>query len=420
MAIADQGIWSFSSFVLAIIVGRVLGPSGLANFSIGMAVITGIGSIYNSVIVAPVAHLLPTAYRADETNYATRLLRTTALTGTVFALAAVVIGLLVGSEGTLGAVIAALAAAPAVLLAWLARRVNYATGSPMGALVGTVLYTAIAIGGFVVLQLAGRFNIQSAFAALAIASLLQLISSAVSLKLRPFRALGSPPLGDIMRKHWGYGRWLLAAGIATWVGNEGYTVLMASAVVDLAAIGGLRAASNLTRSVGLFFEALNLLFVPRLSILWSEGQKESFLSSHSALRQGFVAIPLIATVLCAVWGENLLLLLYGPTFAGTGLVLTVLMGGMVLNGMAEADAIGLASVADTYGIFVAHAGRALSAPIIGLVAGIPFGIYGILAGYFVGQLVKAVVIRRAFLARMQAWDETPATPEERTTRVDPA
>jgi O-antigen/teichoic acid export membrane protein len=169
---------------------------------------------------------------------------------------------------------------------------------------------------------------------------------------------------------------------------------LASVVIDLAAVGGLRAATNLTRSTGIFFEAFSLLFVPRLSAAWQGGNLRTFVGSLSAIRWAFLLVPTLATAASVLWGELVLVGLYGPSFSGIEPVLTLLMAGMVFNGSAEADGIGLASIGHTRGVFFAHGARAIASPVIGLTTGLFFGIYGVLGGYMAGQGLKAIVMRR--------------------------
>jgi O-antigen/teichoic acid export membrane protein len=413
IAIADQVLWSLGTFLIAVFVGRFLGTSGLGTFSLGMAVITGIGSAYNSLVVAPAAHLGPTAYPTRLREYSGRLIQVTLLPGMVLTLLAAIFGFTIQmSEAWLGLIVA-IGATPIVLAAWLSRRINYIEGRPAAALVGTSIYSLTAVGVIVWLGASDKLTVVTAFAALGLASLCQLIVSALISRVSFIARHSHPLLGEIASKHWGYGRWLLAAAMATWVGNEGYTVVLASAVIDVAAVGGLRAATNLTRGTGIFFEALSLLFVPRLSADWQSGKVQTFLRSLSAIRWAFLLVPTLATAASILWGEWILVGLYGPSFSGIELLLTLLMAGMIFNGSAEADGIGLASIGETRGVFLAHAARAIAAPVIGLTTGLPFGIYGVLAGYLAGQGLKAIVMRREFkrlIRRLPASAQVPLSP----------
>ncbi len=407
-ATTDQAVWSLGSFVTTLLVGRFLGPDGLGLFAIGNAVLFAVATLYNSLVIDPLAYLGPTQFSSKLPRYTGKLLAGTLATSVPVVLVAGSVWFLVSDSSVAVSVLAAIAAGPFVLTGWLARRFPYLKSQPRQALASTVVYFVAMVGGLIAADAAEVMTVPMVFLVMAVAYMLQ--AAVIVAVFKPsFRGVAdSSAWREIRVSHWKYGRWLLSAKVIRWGSDQGYSVLIAALLVNLQVLGGLRAAANFVRTVGLFFDSLGLYFVPSVSAEVAAGDQEPALQTVRGLRWAAAGIALLGVAVATVRGGWILGVLYGPEFEQYGWVLAVLMVGMVFNGSAVADRIGLMAFGHTKGVFQVLTFQAICVLVIGIPLALLFGLAGLVAGVVIGNLAQAAAMAVVLQRRVRMPDEERA------------
>jgi O-antigen/teichoic acid export membrane protein len=392
--IVDQALWSLAGFAAGIVVGRALGAAALGAYAVGLAVMYGIGGFYQSLVLEPSAVLGVRRFGAEQRAYGGAL-----IVGTFLGLAPLLLlgGLIAGSSSSpaLTAAGAAVAATPALLTGWAARRLAYLDGSARLAAVGSMVYLLAMLGTLGVFHAVGALTVVTAFAGTAFAALLQTAFMVIGWRPSLAAVADLGLLRRICDHHWDYGRWLVAANAASWVVNYGYG-LLAALLVGLAGAGGLRASQNLLNVVGLLFTALSYLYVPQLAALAARRGPEATIGLLRRIAAGMALVGLLLTVTALVAGDALLAGLYGAEFRGHGWILAAIAGTTIVQAVIAAASMGLQAAERPKEILVGQGAGALVALPVGLLAGALYGLEGLIVALWLATLVRAAVLVKRF------------------------
>jgi O-antigen/teichoic acid export membrane protein len=272
LAVLDQGLISGSNFLTGILLARWLAPEAYGAYGFAFAIFLLLSLVHQALILEPMSVFGPSQYRNCQREYLGSLLwihgGLALPTAFVLGTAAWVAHEAARSPGLPGALAGVTFAAPCVLLFWLVRRAFYVKLAPQGAAMGALFYSTVVLGGLWVVYQRGVLSPFSVFLLMGLGALaasgLQLFRLRPTMKPR----LGNPSLSAVGHEHWDYGRWVLAAAVASWVPwNIQYALLSASS--GMAAAGQLRALLNLTLPVAQGLEPLFLLSLPYASGVYS-------------------------------------------------------------------------------------------------------------------------------------------------------
>jgi O-antigen/teichoic acid export membrane protein len=264
LAIADQGLFASSNFLLNVLLARWLAPADYGAFALAYSVFLLLGVFHSSLLTAPMLVFGPGRYRERFREYIGILLRGHfALMlpgGALLAAAALVLGRLC-SPAVERAFLALAIAAPFTLLLWLLRRAFYVRLNPGWAAAGGAVYLPVLLASALGLHAAGRLTPATGFLAMAAASLVT--SVLLLIRLGPVSATDSSTIRGVAADHWRYGKWGAAGTGPYWVtDNIYYIVLPASA--GLAEAGALKALLNLALPALHSIAALGVLLLPVL------------------------------------------------------------------------------------------------------------------------------------------------------------
>lgn len=394
-ALLDQATWSLTGFAATALVGHFLGAEALGIYAIGLAFLFGAGGILNSLFINPSAVLGPRHFERSLRSYAGNLL----WGGVGFGLILAVVGLIVGwfwKQPIGEAVGAALLISPLVFLAWTARRLPYLTSEPGMALMGSLVYLLVTVGGILVAQRLGVLSIVAVYGAMAIASGLQTV---VVLRLwKPSLAgtLDRSYWSSVVDAHWGYGKWLLAAEASSWVLNYGFAAMTAAAV-DLASAGGYRAAQSLLRPYGIVFVALGMLFLPRLAASVRDNGPHASRRFVVEMGSGLSLLGLAAFVVLLFFGGPIMKLAFGPEFTTFGWLVAALAGAQIVHGWIVGFSMALQAAERPSAVFYGQAASATVAVVLGLGLGLPFGLVGLVIAAITATVVRALVVGRLYV-----------------------
>ena len=239
----------------------------------------------------------------------------------------------------------------------------------------------------------GRLTVAVVFLVLAAAATAQTLTVFIGLRLRLARSSAERFYRNIMRAHWGYGRWLLGAASIRWLGDQGFAVFVAALIVSLDGLGGLRAAQTIVRPVTLTFVALGTFFVPRMSASAARGRVNDVVRTSRMLRRAFFGIAGCGFLVSLLLGGPGLEFLFGEEFRRFSWIVSSLLVGTAVGGIAEADGITLRSIGHTKGVFIGHFIRALVALGVGIPLGLIYGLSGIVVAMVSATACRTLVIR---------------------------
>jgi O-antigen/teichoic acid export membrane protein len=303
-SVIDQGLVSAPSFALNLLLGRALSAEGYGAFATGFAVLTVGMGFHAAFVVEPMS--VKGAIRAAESRgrYLGTLALVHLLCATPLALGFLAVGALAGVHA-LGPVFVALALTfPSLTLFWLLRSACYLDGKPAAALRGSATYGTVLLLPTIVLHRAGRLSPASALLVIAGAAALGslVLWRRLGVRLMDVTRRGSTDaLGSVLREHWRFGRWIIAAAAASSLAHNLY-VPVVGGVLGLAQGGAYRAMQVFTAPLAQVMQAAGMLALPWLS-------RRASLDPSSATRAGGKLLVL-GGALAAGYGA--LLALVGP------------------------------------------------------------------------------------------------------------
>lgn len=283
-AIADQGLFASSNFVLNLLLARWLAPAEYGAFALAFAVFLLLSGLHFAFISDPMLVFGASRYHAAPERYLRELLRGHWLfCGAQSLLLAAAGGVLVLARAPLvgRAFLALAAASPFVLLCWLLRRACYVRLRTSWAALAGGLYAALMVPGLYLLYRAGALSVASALAVTGMASLAASAWLAARLGVRldgltardgatRSAAAGDVEAGeahvrraDVRRAHWEYGRWAAGSSALLWT-TWGVSTIVVPAWGGLAAAGTLKALANTVLPISHAQASVAAVLVPAL------------------------------------------------------------------------------------------------------------------------------------------------------------
>jgi len=264
LAIADQGVFAVSNFLVNILLARWLSPADYGAFALAYSVFLSLMLVHNALVTTPMLVYGQGRYKERFPEYLGVLLRghfLLMLPGTVLLLIA---ALLLGRfySVIVGKAFAALAlGAPFILLLWLLRRAFYARLDPKWAAASGVVYLIIFVAGTAALHAVGHLSPAIAFLCMAVASLITAVI--LLLRLQPKFVVDRAMLRMAIADHWSYGKWVAAGAGPNWVTDNIYYIVL-TAWLGLAQTGSFKALLYVAQPASQSISALGVLLMPMM------------------------------------------------------------------------------------------------------------------------------------------------------------
>ncbi|HFD15055.1 MAG TPA: hypothetical protein ENJ38_01975 [Rhodospirillales bacterium] len=317
-AVTDQALFAGTNFLVNILLARWLDPVEYGAFAVAYSIFLLLGTLHTGLWTEPMLVYGSGRFRESFTAYQRILLgyhwRFGALVFLLFGLLAATFWLL--GQPPLARSFAGLAvAAPLVLYLWLVRRGAYVLLEPRFAAYAGLAYLAIFLGLVAFLYLIGWLDTTTALVCMGVSAWVAGVWVALRVRAAASDRDVGPTGGEVLARHWGYGRWALLAGALSWIpGNIYFTVLPGAYGLKEAAT--LKALSNLVMPVLHFNGALAGLFVPVFVRVRANGRLLPVVKR--ALRILLVP-PLVFLLGVLLAGETLMDWVYGGKYDAAGL-----------------------------------------------------------------------------------------------------
>lgn len=407
LALLDQGLISGVNFLMAILLARRLAPDQYGTYALAFEVFLFLSVVYGALVLEPLSVFGASVYRNSSREYLGVLLRIHAVMAAgifvALGISAWVFEQVSPNRSLPSALIGVAIAAPLVLLFWLARRGFYVKLVPRQAVLGALVYFVVALGGLLLVCHYGILSPLVAFLLMAAGAAVTAPIMLASLKpsLQPGLVLSR--VSEVIRRHWGYGRWALGSAVAIWFSGAIYYPLV-SGFRGLGDAGALKALMNFSSPVGQAFAAMSLLSLPYAAgIHHQEGSSGThrLVWRLTAIYAGGTTFYWLIIVL---WRQPIVSHLYAGKYSGiTGLLPWVALGS-VLRISATAQAVTLRAMHSPALVFVAY----VTASVVAILVGIPctwaFGLQGavftlVLSSAAALTVALAMVHRSSSLAR---------------------
>lgn len=394
-SLADQATVTAAGLGLQVVLGRLLPPSQYGAFAVTYTVLLLVLGAHTSLVSEPMTILASTRTGADRDRLVGAFLRwhhrLVAGATAVAAIAAVVLAL-TGSSLTAAALGLAVAL-PGFLLFHLLRRIAYLYLEASRALLLSLAFAALLACGLAILAYHGWISPLTAWVALGAATGLSALWRLA--RRRPVRP--PPDWRQPAAEAWSYGRWILAANLAHWLGL-GLYVPAVGLLLGLDDAGTFRALQNLVAPVQQGLAAAGLLALP-----WLAGRSRSSGGAGSGLaRLAALTVPpsLLYAALLAFFGSSWVSFLYDrQEYTQASRLLVLFAASVVVMPLTHCLAIAVRATDRPRLVFWSKAAAAAATlggglPMVHFL-GLTGGVLGLLLSQVVETVVLAVTFRRS-------------------------
>lgn len=391
-AIADQAAFAGTHLLLNVVLARSLPPAEYGVFTLAYALFL-IGDAFHHALLAEPLLVLSRRVFADRfAGYLGAVFLGFAVLSGVFGIVLGAVALLVGVAGSpelrLG-LLAIAAANPFLLLVLLMRRVCHARFAPEIAASGGILYALVTGAGLTLFYELHSLSVVSAVAIMAFASLASALWIAFQLRLSPQQIPDRDLLREVVREHWAYGRWATVASVAKWIPwNLHYVIL--SVALTLEGIAGIRAVYTILLPLHHLIAATAMCVLPILSAQLASGQPARARTTALQLAALYAGAGLAYTGLIFVFGQQILLWIYGDTYAAVYplavyvAAIEVPVGGAVVMGLL------MRATGRSDRSLIAHVPYAILSLLFGGVGALKWGAAGLIFGILIASIVATL------------------------------
>lgn len=397
LAVADQGIFALSNFVLVLYLSRHMPTEDFGAYSFALSIFFLTTALHNSVLVEPMLVYGANRYREQLGTYLDKLITVGNSAFSAFVLAAFLAASAalhaIGQNNIADAFIGIGLAAPFSFLAALIRRTCNLRGLTHIAVLGGVLYLAVLVGSLVALS---HYDLMTLTLAAAPMGLAGAAFSAFAMIFIPAAANApdAPVPTDIVRQHGRYARWAIASETVHWMASN-------LAIVLLPLWYGPNASATF-RVVSLLYmplyQAVAALAATVVPLLSSSRGTASFAPLASRTTLAFLGLGLAYAAVITLVAGNILEFVYGDRYRISAGWAASLAAIGVFFSLAHAQFSALRALERPDAVLLAYAGLCLV-----LIGSVPFyPAYGLSAAFagLGAAWAAACGVNAAMLARI--------------------
>lgn len=398
LAIFDQAIYSGTSFLSAVLVGRTTSPDHLGQYYLVLSIVVVIAGVLEQLAAAPYVVYSKRCRGRELSEYAGSVWAHffIGITVTVIGLvAAIPIVSIAGFSSIVPGLWALVVFAPLLLLRQWVRRFTFANLELKAAV---AIDAAVAVMQLTALAVLGYFRLLSLF------SIFAVMGGACGLACLGWYWLDRPRLRfdrarylSDWRQNWGFGKWALQTFV---LGNMTPQLMLWLVIATLgaAATGVFGACSTLVGIAYVILSGADNLITPHTAHAFATGGVRE-LRRVLLLANAFVVVTMGAfCLLFLLTGDSLVVLAFGPQYRGTGAILNVLAISAFMNGLSIIAGSGLWAIDQPRLNFVADV-CCMSVTLITAALLIhPFGALGAALATLAGTSIAAIM-RIAILSR---------------------
>jgi O-antigen/teichoic acid export membrane protein len=262
-AVADQGFFALSAFLINIMLARELAPAEFGAYSVAFTIYLLVGVPYSAMCLEPMLVFGAGRFKDRLGPYLSWVFTLQgALTvgmGVLCAAAAGVAALLKEREMAL-ALAGLTLSMPSMLFLWMARKACYIEMRPQPAAVAGAGNLVVTIGALWLLGHLGWLSTFAAFVTMGVIGLAASVALTWWLRVRPPQRGAAVSAREVMAEHWRYGRWAVATGTLHWIPGNLYSLTL-PLWAGLEGSAALRSLMNLFMPIAQANSALGILLL---------------------------------------------------------------------------------------------------------------------------------------------------------------
>ncbi len=394
---ADQALISATNFVTMVLLARSLSPSAFGAFTLAYTALLFANSLQSALITQPHNVIGATRTGEDYVGYTTATagmqLALALAYGFVIAAAAIMLSALDISASRL---LLALVPATAVWqLQEFMRRVLYTKQNVIGALVNDGVSYGGQLVGIVALWKMGSLTEVRAILVLAITSAIATVAGLWQIRDHLTAAVVRVAWRAAVANNWRMGKWLTASALLSLLSSQLHLIFTAG-LVNIAAVGALRATQTILRPTQVLLTALDTLMVSRMAAAHENGGPRAL---RLLTRQIYIAtFPIVAAyyLILVVFSQPILRLLYGEAYVSYGWLLAANSLTQVLVYLGTPVGTALRAMKLTAPVFKAYVISVVFDLTVGIAAVATMGLIGAVVGMAIHLLIMNAVLWRHY------------------------
>jgi O-antigen/teichoic acid export membrane protein len=355
IALADQVVASATNFVTGVVIGRACSKEEFGLYLLGLSIVLFAMRLQTALIATPYMVYSPRLNRTDNARYTGSTLVHqigVSLVATVsLVIAEVSIALGVGPRPLLPVIRALVCTIGLILLRDYARHVYFARLRFAQAFLLDASASCAQLGCLVFLANRNLLTADLAFWAIGLAcglgSLIWLVHARNMIAITLSKSVAD------LRRNWTFGKWIFASGFVWELTVNLYpwilTYFQGTAATGVwAACLGAAAIAN-----PILFGMVNFLG-PKMAHSFAQGGW--FALRRVVLKSGVLFSLLLSPIFLVllIWGDNVVVLLYGQKYAGHGIVISILALDLTISPIRFAFSRALFAVDKAYADFITN------------------------------------------------------------------
>jgi O-antigen/teichoic acid export membrane protein len=398
LAVADQGFFSGTNFILNILLARWLSPEDYGAFAVAFSILVLLSSVHTALLTEPMLVFGRGKYADQQNKYFAMLIY--GHIGVTLAFGGLTILGAFAAAGLIGrslqwSLVGVGIATPMILLLWLVRKAFYVRLQPASAAAGGALYMTLLVASILVLRSYGRLSNFSAYLLMGgVAFIVSIVFLAV---LKPqWPIVGNPTAAIVVDDHWKYGRWALLLMIVNWM-PWNLHILVLSLILSIREIAGLRALFNVILPVNHVLIALAGIGLPLFAERFRNrpGERTHLVKLFASLS---VIIAVCYTAFLFLLGPKALEIVYKGNYSDVYGLAPVLAFAQIPLSVIMAFGLAYAALARSDRALRNYLPYVALTLILGLIGGVLMHVSGVVYGFlvssFVGLLASYVFFRK--------------------------
>lgn len=383
VSILDQGVFTGTNFILAILLGRWLTQEAYGAYSLALVVFLLASGQYISFLLEPMSVLGPNELRSNQVKYFGFLVKshfgfTLVLTFIILILSALITSINNPATRMMAILL------PFILAIWLVRWFYFMQGQPQKSLIVSISYFALVIIGLFVLYNSGNLTSSNVFIVIAVASLVPSIIVALkSLINRDGEPLSASKL---ILEHWNYGKWIGLASILNWLAIQIFMIFIV-VLIDLQAAGGLKSLLNFAQPLEQISTALGLLLIPLTSRFYVDHSTSKYNSIIKNVNWILLAIGVTYLVVLWVLKDVIFFTAYDGNYQEFANLIPLVIVVPIIYSMSRGAQIGIRAIRQPRKLLYSYSVAAASTLILGPLLIHNFGFLGAL----IGMIITAIL-----------------------------
>ena len=426
-AVADQGLFAGTNFLVNILLARWMTPAEYGAFTVAYATFLFVAVIHTGLFTEPMLVFGPGRFKETFSSYLHVLMWGH---GGFSLIASLLLGGAAlwfdyaGSPVLASSLLGLAMAQPFILFLWLMRRAPYVHHRPRWAVLAGVVYLSVLLALMFILRRYAELSTLIVLLAMGGASLMAGLCIIARFDLRVFSKPGTPMRESATREHWEYGRWSVANNLLTWIPANAYFLLL-PLWGDLGDSGTLKALKNLVMPVLHINGAFAVLLVPELVKARAEGRFWNLIVMALAF---FTAGAAAYWLFIGFFGAEVTGWLYGGQYVEYANLLWLLGSTAVLGAVITVLSAALRAIESPRWIFRAYVLSAVVTLTIGVACLALWSLQGVVIAEVLTALATAagLVFSWHALRKTDEFDKTrhvhsvdPATSEARDQAGEP-